>query len=217
MTTPVRRGSWEGRRKLPLPMLIVVAAALCALPLRDSMLQARAAGAAAPARSDSARAYEQRVKEILGVQAPCRLAWISGYWDGGSIGGTLIGSDGRSLKFYWDGAMRPPSAYSSGPRPRFVFIGANNPSDPGAHPLAPWSRAESTLVAVLQDCSDRAIPRGDQKRLYDTYFDYSKPPDERAKLEPTEDILNALFVLRVIHFLGDRDAAGIWRHEGRWR
>ena len=136
----------------------------------------RASGNGEPAHRSSATpfwdaALSMRAKKALGISLPCSLA-VMGEYLGGDVGGLLIGAEGESLLFAWDGGMRgphgpPPAWVGHDPQrarawfdawmdsvaivmPRLAFIGANQPTLRGAVPLRVGSPAESLFIEALR-------------------------------------------------------------------
>jgi hypothetical protein len=116
------------------------------------------------------RQLSARVKSTFGIALPCKLGSCGSYLDGGSIGGTLIGADGDTLKWAWDGAMREfpniPKAIRGDSRrvnawadsiawamPRQIYVGATYFRSPKARALAMGSSAESLFISTLESCA----------------------------------------------------------------
>lgn len=124
---------------------------------------------------------------VLGIAPPYRLSWCGSQWDGGSIGGMLVGADGDSVGFCWDGRIRgyqreAPSRL--GAPPQLLRLHATYPADPSAVPLPAGSAAESTLVAALQLAIDGVLTRAEQDSFYRVYRDPARSREERRALLP---------------------------------
>jgi hypothetical protein len=148
--------------------------------------------------------------------APCRLAFVDVFEDGGTVGGEL--HDDRILRFCLDGRMKTmepangAAVKASITEPRQFYVGAPHPSNPLARALEIGGAEEAELLRLLRSCVDAAFAAEEQELMFSEYAKVTTTTERvtfvtKRKLSAAQGL-----ALRVNQLLAAR---GAWIREHR--